>query len=105
MTGIEVDRKSQNPVGKLLERTRESAMKGVRTLIAAPSAGRMETMSQLLRTGGLSVEEFPDWQTFLDADSALGIAAAAPFSIIRKSLFSRKRSFMLPVPAAIVCAA
>lgn len=55
-------------------------MKGVRTLIAAPSAGRMETMSQLLRTGGLSVEEFPDWQTFLDADSALGIAAAPLFS-------------------------
>ena len=80
LTGIEVDRKSQNPVGKLLERTRESAMKGVRTLIAAPSAGRMETMSQLLRTGGLSVEEFPDWQTFLDADSALGIAAAPLFS-------------------------
>ncbi len=80
MTGIEVDRKSQNPVGKLLERTRESAMKGVRTLIAAPSAGRMETMSQLLRTGGLSVEEFPDWQTFLDADSSLGIAAAPLFS-------------------------
>lgn len=80
LTGIEVDRKSQNPVGKLLERTRESAMKGVRTLIAAPSAGRMETMSQLLRTGGLSVEEFPDWQTFLDADSSLGIAAAPLFS-------------------------
>ena len=80
LSGIEVDRKSQNPVGKLLERTRESAMKGVRTLIAAPSAGRMETMSQLLRTGGLSVEEFPDWQTFLDADSALGIAAAPLFS-------------------------
>lgn len=37
-------------------------------------------MSQLLRTGGLSVEEFPDWQTFLDADSALGIAAAPLFS-------------------------
>ena len=80
LSGIEVDRKSQNPVGKLLERTRESAMKGVRTLIAAPSAGRMETMSQLLRTGGLSVEEFPDWQTFLEADSALGIAAAPLFS-------------------------
>ena len=80
LSGIEVDRKSQNPVGKLLERTRESAMKGVRTLIAAPSAGRMETMSQLLRTGGLSVEEFPDWQTFLNADSALGIAAAPLFS-------------------------
>ena len=80
LSGIEVDRKSQNPVGKLLERTRESAMKEVRTLIAAPSAGRMETMSQLLRTGGLSVEEFPDWQTFLEADSPLGIAAAPLFS-------------------------
>lgn len=109
LSDIEVDRKSQNPVGKLLERTRESAMKGVRTLIAAPSAGRMETMSQLLRTGGLSVEEFPDWQTFLEADSSLSIAAAPLFSgavsIIRKSLFSPKRSFMPPVPAAIVCAA
>ena len=80
LSGIEVDRKSQNPVGKLLERTRESAMKGVRTLIAAPSAGRMETMSQLLRTGGLSVEEFLDWQTFLEADSSLSIAAAPLFS-------------------------
>ena len=80
LSGIEVDRKSQNPVGKLLERTRESAMKGVRTLIAAPSAGRMETMSQLLRTGGLSVEEFSDWQTFLEADSSLGISAAPLFS-------------------------
>lgn len=80
LSDIEVDRKSQNPVGKLLERTRESAMKGVRTLIAAPSAGRMETMSQLLRTGGLSVEEFPDWQTFLEADSSLSIAAAPLFS-------------------------
>ena len=55
-------------------------MKGVRTLIAAPSAGRMETMSQLLRTGGLSVEEFSDWQTFLEADSSLGISAAPLFS-------------------------
>ena len=49
-------------------------------MIAAPSAGRMETMSQLLRTGGLSVEEFPDWQTFLEADSSLSIAAAPPLS-------------------------
>ena len=76
LMGVEVDRKSQNPVGKLLERTRESEMKGRRTLIAASSAGRMETMSQLLRSGNLAVKDFADWQSFLSSDAPLGIAAA-----------------------------
>ena len=93
MSGIEVDRKSQNPVGKLLERTRESAMKGVRTLIAAPSAGRMETMSQLLRTGGLSVEEFPDCATSPNSSPATPLSMPTTASgAIKASCIWRRRT-------------
>ena len=80
LVGVEVDRKSQNPVEKLLERTAASAAKGRRTLISASSAGRLETMSELFRSGGLKFTEYPSWSGFLAGDAKVGIAATPLYS-------------------------
>ena len=40
----------------------------------------METMSQLLRAGGLKFKEFTDWATFTRSTAAVGLAAAPIFS-------------------------
>lgn len=80
LAGVEVDRKSQNPVGRLLERTDVMRAKGWRTLIAASSPGRMETMGQLFRVGGLRPCEFDSWVAFENASDALGITASPVFS-------------------------
>ena len=75
LVGVEVDRKGQNPVEKLLERTAACAAKGRRTLISASSPGRLETMSELFRSGGLRFTEYPSWADFLAGDAKVGIAA------------------------------
>ena len=80
LTGVEVDRKSQNPVEKLLHRTQEFGMKGWRTLISASSPGREETMSELFRSGGLKFSPVDSWGDFLAAGDKVNIAATPLYS-------------------------
>ncbi|MDO5531537.1 transcription-repair coupling factor [Sutterella sp.] len=77
---VQVDRKSQNPVEKLLDRTAATRARGWRTLISASSPGRLETMSELFRAGNLKFTEFAGWEDFAGSEAPLGIAATPVYS-------------------------
>lgn len=67
---VAVDRKSKNPIVKLLDFADRARSKKMRTLICASSAGRMETMSELFRTGGLSFAPVKSWREFVEASNS-----------------------------------
>lgn len=61
LPALEVERRSEQPLHKLQDYTRR--FKG-RTLIAAESLGRRETMAQLFNDHGITYEPCDDWQSF-----------------------------------------
>ena len=61
LPALEVERRSEQPLHKLQDYTRR--FKG-RTLIAAESLGRRETMAQLFNDNGIIYEACDDWQSF-----------------------------------------
>ncbi len=65
LKGVDVDRKSKNPVGKLVDYAAVRKACGERVLIVASSPGREETMSELFRAGGLKFAEYDSWPDFL----------------------------------------
>lgn len=76
LQGVGVDRKSQNPIAKLLNFTTTAKARGMRTLIAATSVGRMGTMGELFRASGLTFTEFNSWDDFLTSTDPVGLVAA-----------------------------
>lgn len=73
LPALEVERRSEQPLNKLQDYTRR--FKG-RTLIAAESLGRRETMAQLFNDHGITYEACDDWQSFQasNAPVMLGIS-------------------------------
>ncbi len=76
LQGVGVDRKSQNPIAKLINFTTTAKARGMRTLIAATSVGRMGTMGELFRASGLTFTEFNSWDDFLTSTDPVGLVAA-----------------------------
>lgn len=70
LTDVAVDRKNKNPIAKLLEYADKARALKTRVLIVASSPGRMETMSELFKAGGLKFRAYENWAQFLaDADA------------------------------------
>ncbi len=65
LTGVAVDRKSKNPIAKLLEYADRARSLKTRILIVASSPGREETMSELFKAGGLKFRTYEGWADFL----------------------------------------
>ena len=76
LEGVVVDRKSQNPIAKLIDFTTTAKARGMRTLITASSVGRMGTMGELFRASGLAFTEYDDWASFLKGDAPVGLTTA-----------------------------
>ena len=76
LSGATVDRKNPKPLANLENFVATEKSSGRRVLIAAPSAGRFETIGELLRAGGLKVEEYADWESARTGDATLGLTIA-----------------------------
>lgn len=79
LKAVTVDRKSQNPLTRLLAFTQEAAVRGERTLIAATSAGRENTMADLFRASGLKFSDVETWADFLAGSANVSLTVAPLF--------------------------
>ena len=72
-TRLPVDARAEKPL-EVLQRFLESF--GGRVLLAAETAGRRETILELLTRNRLHPKAFSGWAAFLESDAALGLAVA-----------------------------
>ncbi|HUN91299.1 MAG TPA: transcription-repair coupling factor [Burkholderiaceae bacterium] len=70
---LQIERASTDPLAGL---RRHAASGGVRTLLAADSLGRRETIAQMLRDHGVEFTEVADLATFLADAAGLGLTVA-----------------------------
>lgn len=76
LTGPLIERKLENPVTRLAERVELARAKGLRTLVAASSPGRRETIGALLRDCGLHFTEVDNLDAFAAGTAPLGLTDA-----------------------------
>lgn len=79
LKAVTVDRKSQNPLAKLLVFTDTAKFAKKRTLIVASSMGRMTTMGELFRSNGLTYRDYATWEDFLLDDAPVGLVVGPLF--------------------------
>jgi transcription-repair coupling factor (superfamily II helicase) len=72
-THLPVDARAEKPL-EILQRFLDTF--GGRVLLAAETAGRRETIQELLNRNRLHPKAFADWAAFLDSDAALGLTVA-----------------------------
>lgn len=76
LSGPLIDRKRDDPAALLRERIDLAKASGLRVLIAAPSAGRRETIGELLRGCGLKITESENFAEYLEGRAALSLTHA-----------------------------
>jgi transcription-repair coupling factor (superfamily II helicase) len=80
MKSVFVDRKSKNPIANLISFTEQAKARGLRTLIAASSLGRMGTMEELFRGSGLSFTETAGWKDFAEGSESVALCVGPLFA-------------------------
>ncbi|MDE2255582.1 MAG: transcription-repair coupling factor [Betaproteobacteria bacterium] len=76
---LSVERRSDKPLRRLqswLDASGRDARAPLRVLLCAESAGRRETLLDLLRASQLTPQIVDDWASFTSADTAFGLAVA-----------------------------
>jgi transcription-repair coupling factor (superfamily II helicase) len=73
---IAIDRKAHDPIGKLRQFARQLTQEGGRLLLLADSAGRRETIAQLLRDHDFAFADNADFHGFLAGDAPVALGAA-----------------------------
>ncbi len=73
---LAIDRKASDPIGKLRAYAQRLALDGGRLLLLADSAGRRETIAQLLREHRFDFADNADFGSFLAGDAPVALGAA-----------------------------
>ena len=73
---VAVERKADDPLARLRTLIDRSTIEGTRVLLLADSAGRRETIGQLLRDHGLNAADSADFDAFAAADATLSLGVA-----------------------------
>lgn len=73
---LAIERKADDAVGRLRALVDRARVQGGRVLLAADSAGRRETIAQMLREYTLDFADSADWDGFLAADAPLSLGVA-----------------------------
>ncbi|MEG1834386.1 MAG: transcription-repair coupling factor [Burkholderiaceae bacterium] len=73
---LAVERKAEDPIARLRALVDRSRVTGGRVLLAADSAGRRETIGQLLREYDVPFADSADFDGFVAADAALSLGVA-----------------------------
>ncbi len=73
---VAIDRKAADPIEKLRAFAERLTLDGGRLLLAADSAGRRETIAQMLREHRFDFADNADFQSFLASDAPVALGAA-----------------------------
>ncbi len=73
---VSVERKADDPLARLRALVDRSKIEGGRVLLLADSAGRRETIGQMLRDYALDVADNADFNAFVSADAPLSLGVA-----------------------------
>ncbi|MEW5879590.1 MAG: transcription-repair coupling factor [Pseudomonadota bacterium] len=73
---VAIDRKSHDPIEKLRAYAQRLALDGGRLLLLADSAGRRETIAQMLRDHGFEFADSADFESFLAGDAPVALGEA-----------------------------
>lgn len=76
LPSVAIERKAEDVVGRLRGLVDRARVQGGRVLLAADSAGRRETIAQMLRDHQLAFADNADWSGFLAADAPLALGVA-----------------------------
>jgi len=73
---LAIDRRAPDPIEKLRRFAQRHALEGGRLLLLADSAGRRETIGQMLREHGLAFADNADFESFLAGDAPVALGEA-----------------------------